>query len=167
MALPNRAPDSAQLPPALAESLNKPPLEVHLARDYMLVYASQQDVEQFDVDRALFDRIDLGTGGVIVTAPGEDCGTDNVGDFHAAPVLNLFPNPMSPEHSMVYVSGLDNPQTPIRVLASDGRVAWQGTGIVSSPGVVGFPIRESISPGTYFIQVDTSTPSGNIPLMVW
>ena len=100
-------------------------------------------------------------------APGEDCGTDNVGDFHAAPVLNLFPNPMSPEHSMVYVSGLDNPQTPIRVLASDGRVAWQGTGIVSSPGVVGFPIRESISPGTYFIQVDTSTPSGNIPLMVW
>ena len=39
----------------------------------MLVYASQEDVEQFDVDRALFDRTDLGTGGVIVTAPGEDC----------------------------------------------------------------------------------------------
>ena len=58
---------------ALAESLNKIPLEVHLARDFMLVYASQQDVEQFDVDRALFDRTDLGTGGVIVTAPGEDC----------------------------------------------------------------------------------------------
>lgn len=73
MALPNRMPASAQLPPALAESLNKPPLEVHLARDFMLVYASQQDVEQFDVDRALFDRTDLGTGGVIVTAPGEDC----------------------------------------------------------------------------------------------
>ncbi|MGB1347272.1 MAG: PhzF family phenazine biosynthesis protein [Flavobacteriales bacterium] len=73
MALPNRAPNSAQLPRALAESLNKPPLEVHLARDFMLVYASQQDVEQFDVDRALFDRTDLGTGGVIVTAPGEDC----------------------------------------------------------------------------------------------
>ena len=73
MALPNRMPTAAQLPPALAESLNKIPLEVHLARDFMLVYASQQDVEQFDVDRALFDRTDLGTGGVIVTAPGEDC----------------------------------------------------------------------------------------------
>ena len=73
MALPNRMPTAAQLPTALAESLNKIPLEVHLARDFMLVYANQQDVEQFDVDRALFDRTDLGTGGVIVTAPGEDC----------------------------------------------------------------------------------------------
>ncbi len=101
-------------------------------------------------------------------APGEDCEeTSNVGDFDQAPALNLFPNPMSPEHSMVYLSGLDNHQTPIRVLASDGRVAWQGTGIVTSPGVVGYPIRESIAPGTYFIQVGTSTPSGNIPLMVW
>jgi hypothetical protein len=101
-------------------------------------------------------------------APGEDCEeTSNVGDFDQAPALNLFPNPMSPEHSMVYLSGLDNDQTPIRVLASDGRVAWQGTGIVTSPGVVGYPIRESIAPGTYFIQVGTSTPSGNIPLMVW
>ena len=93
--------------------------------------------------------------------------TDNVGEFDETPVLNLFPNPMSPEHSMVYLSGLDNEHTVIRVLASDGRVAWQGTGIVKSPGVVGFPIRESISPGTYFIQVGSSSPSGNIPLMVW
>ncbi|MGB1481421.1 MAG: M43 family zinc metalloprotease [Flavobacteriales bacterium] len=101
-------------------------------------------------------------------APGEDCEqTSNLGDFDQAPTLNLFPNPLSPEHSMVYLSGLDNHQTPIRVLASDGRVAWQGTGIVTSPGIVGYPIRESIAPGTYFIQVGTSTPSGNIPLMVW
>ena len=93
--------------------------------------------------------------------------TDNVGEFDETPALNLFPNPMSPEHSMVYLSGLDNEHTVIRVLASDGRVAWQGSGIVKSPGVVGFPIRESISPGTYFIQVGSSSPSGNIPLMVW
>ena len=97
----------------------------------------------------------------------DEVSTDNVGEFSEAPELNLFPNPMSPEHSMVFVSGLDNDQTAIRVLASDGRVVWQGTGIVKSPGVVGYPIRESIAPGTYFIQVGTSTPSGNIPLMVW
>ena len=97
----------------------------------------------------------------------DEVSTDNVGDFSEAPALNLFPNPMSPEHNMVYVSGLDDDQTAIRVLASDGRVVWQGTGIVKSPGVVGYPIRESIAPGTYFIQVGTSTPSGNIPLMVW
>ena len=97
----------------------------------------------------------------------DEVSTDNVGDFSEAPALNLFPNPMSPEHNMVFVSGLDDDQTAIRVLASDGRVVWQGTGIVKSPGVVGYPIRESIAPGTYFIQVGTSTPSGNIPLMVW
>ena len=97
----------------------------------------------------------------------DEVSTDNVGEFSEAPELNLFPNPMSPEHTMVFVSGLDNDQTAIRVLASDGRVVWQGTGIVKSPGVVGYPIRESIAPGTYFIQVGTSTPSGNIPLMVW
>ena len=97
----------------------------------------------------------------------DEVSTDNVGDFSETPVLNLFPNPMSPEHSMIFVSGLDNDQTAIRVLASDGRVVWQGTGIVKSPGIVGYPIRESISPGTYFIQVGTSSPSGNIPLIVW
>ena len=73
MALPNRMPTPAEVPPALAESLNTPPLEVHLARDFMLVYACQKDVEQFDVNRTLFDRTNLGTGGVIVTAPGDDC----------------------------------------------------------------------------------------------
>ena len=97
----------------------------------------------------------------------DEIATDNVGEFTEVPALNLFPNPMSPEHNMVFVSGLDNEQTAIRVLASDGRVVWQGTGIVKSPGIVGYPIRESIAPGTYFIQVGTSTPSGNIPLMVW
>ena len=97
----------------------------------------------------------------------DEVSTDNVGDFSEAPALNLFPNPMSPEHNMVFVSGLDDDQTAIRVLASDGRIVWQGTGIVKSPGVVGYPIRESIAPGTYFIQVGTPTPSGNIPLMVW
>jgi hypothetical protein len=120
--------------------------------------------EYYDCDGACLNDMD---GDGICDEVDDDVETDNVGDFDVVPALNLFPNPMSPEHSMVYLSGLDNDQTPIRVLASDGRVAWQGTGIVTSPGVVGYPIRESISPGTYFIQVGTSTPSGNIPLMVW
>ena len=49
MVLPNRMPTSAELPLALAESLNQTPLEVHLARDFMLVYACQKDVKLFDV----------------------------------------------------------------------------------------------------------------------
>ena len=93
--------------------------------------------------------------------------TIDVGDIDGQPELKAYPNPMGPEHAMVFLSGVNDEQTPIRVFGTDGRVAWQGTGIYQAPGVVGYPIRESISPGTYFIQVVTSTPSGNIPLMVW
>ena len=71
MALPNRAPEPAILPVEIEESLSLPPTEVLKARDYLLVYRSQRDVEEFSVNRHLFDRVNLGTGGVIVTAPGD------------------------------------------------------------------------------------------------
>jgi len=71
MALPNRAPEPAILPVEMEESLSLPPTEVLKARDYLLVYRSQRDVEEFSVNRHLFDRVNLGTGGVIVTALGD------------------------------------------------------------------------------------------------
>ena len=71
MALPNRAPEPAILPAEISESLSLPPVEVYKARDYLLVYKSQRSVEEFSVNRHLFDRVNLGTGGVIVTSPGK------------------------------------------------------------------------------------------------
>lgn len=101
---------------------------------------------------------------------GYDCEgneVDSVGSLSESANISLFPNPMNPDHSMVFLSGLPNENTSIRVIATDGRVAWEGTGITTSPGVVGYPIRESITQGTYFIQVGSSNPFGSIPLMVW
>lgn len=72
MVLPNRAPEPAILPAEIAESLSIEPVEVHKSRDYMLVYRTQREVAQFSVNRHLFDRVNLGTGGVIVTAPGDE-----------------------------------------------------------------------------------------------
>ena len=72
MALPNRAPEPTILPVEIEESLNLKPQEVHKSRDYMLVYRSARDVEALAINRTLFDRVQLGTGGVIVTAPGKD-----------------------------------------------------------------------------------------------
>ena len=72
MALPNRAPEPAILPVEIEESLNLQPQEVHKSRDYMLVYRNEREVEALAINRTLFDRIDLGTGGVIVTAQGKD-----------------------------------------------------------------------------------------------
>ena len=70
MTLPNRAPEHAILPVELEESLSTKPVEVHKSRDYLLVYNHASEVENLHIQRDLFDRIQLGTGGVIVTAPG-------------------------------------------------------------------------------------------------
>ena len=70
MDLPNRRPESATLPSAIAEALSIQPIEVFKARDYVLVYAEESDVANLLINRALFDRINLDPGGVAVTAPG-------------------------------------------------------------------------------------------------
>ena len=73
----------------------------------------------------------LSTHARLFPAPGTDCqgSTSDLGDPSQNAPFSLFPNPLSPEHAMVHVSGLTDETTPIRVLASDGRVVWQGTGI--------------------------------------
>jgi PhzF family phenazine biosynthesis protein len=72
MDLPSRPPTPADLPDAIANALNHSPAEVLKARDYVLVYANQATIDDIRIDRAEFDRINLGHGGVIVTAPGDD-----------------------------------------------------------------------------------------------
>lgn len=70
---PSRKPLPAVLPPEICDSLSLRPREVLRARDYILVYDSEEQVRQIAVDRALFDRINLDPGGVAVTAPGKEC----------------------------------------------------------------------------------------------
>jgi len=71
--LPSRKPEPAQLPEIIRDSLNIQPSEVFKARDYMLVYKSEEDIKNISVDKNTFDKINLGQGGVIVTAPGDSC----------------------------------------------------------------------------------------------
>ena len=73
MRLPLRDPQPAELPDAIRDALNIQPLEVLKARDYVLVYDNQEDVTNIAINRPVFDQINLGTGGVIVTAPGISC----------------------------------------------------------------------------------------------
>jgi phenazine biosynthesis protein PhzF family len=63
----------SELPGDIRRSLNIDPIEIYKARDYMLVFASQRDIETIIVDRFWFDKINLDPGGVVVTAPGNDC----------------------------------------------------------------------------------------------
>ena len=70
--LPSRPPKQALLPKEIALSLNIMPYETFKSRDYLLLYNSEQDIQEIQVNSTFLDKIDLGCGGVIVTAKGND-----------------------------------------------------------------------------------------------
>ncbi|SHE74481.1 PhzF family phenazine biosynthesis protein [Dysgonomonas macrotermitis] len=62
------------LPDELTFSLSIQPQYIFKAeRDYILVYESESLIRDIVIDRDEFDKINLGQGGVAVTAPGENC----------------------------------------------------------------------------------------------
>ncbi|MBN1988770.1 MAG: PhzF family phenazine biosynthesis protein [Bacteroidales bacterium] len=89
---PHRKPVPAELPVEIAESLNIQPKEVLLARDYVLVYETQEEVEAIAPNRRLIDRINLDPGGVIVTSPGKEA--DFVSRFFT-PQATIFEDPVT------------------------------------------------------------------------
>lgn len=90
--LPSRPPVAAELPSIIRQSLNKQPKEVYQARDFMLVYETEQDVLDITIDRQAFDQINLDPGGVIVTAPGNHC--DFVSRFFT-PQASILEDPVT------------------------------------------------------------------------
>ena len=73
MDLPRRDPIAATLPDEIKNALNIQPKKVLKARDYLLVYENQKEIEDIVVNREVFDQINLNLGGVIVTAKGDHC----------------------------------------------------------------------------------------------
>lgn len=72
MDFPSRIPEASTLPEIISRSLNIQPKEVFKARDYVLVYDSEEDVKNINIERSVFDLINLDPGGVIVTSAGTD-----------------------------------------------------------------------------------------------
>lgn len=70
--LPARLGAVSSLPEVIAQSLSIQPQSIYKARDYLLVYDAQAEIESLNIDRAMFDQISLSHGGVIVTAPGKE-----------------------------------------------------------------------------------------------
>ncbi len=89
---PEREAHNAKLPQEIYESLSIKPVEVLKARDYMLVYQQQEDIEKIEVDRSVFDKVNIDPGGVIVTAPGRNC--DFVSRFFT-PQATLLEDPVT------------------------------------------------------------------------
>ena len=68
--LPARPAAVSELPEIISKALSIQPKEVYKARDYLLVYDTQAEIESLRIDQPVFDQISLSPGGVIVTAPG-------------------------------------------------------------------------------------------------
>ena len=68
MNLPSRMPLPKKLPKNIYDTLNIKPLEVYKARDYLLLFNSEDDVKNININTELFNKKNLGTGGVICTS---------------------------------------------------------------------------------------------------
>jgi PhzF family phenazine biosynthesis protein len=92
MNFPARVPEPAILPDVIRHSLNIPPLEVWKSRDYLLLYAKEEDILAIKPDIALMNQINIDPGGVIVTARGNE--VDFVSRFFT-PQAVIFEDPVT------------------------------------------------------------------------
>jgi PhzF family phenazine biosynthesis protein len=90
--LPSRKPVLAQLPQIIKNSLNKQPKQILKARDYILVYKTEQDIKDIKIDRIVFDQINLDPGGVVITSRGDNC--DFVSRFFT-PQASILEDPVT------------------------------------------------------------------------
>lgn len=67
---PSRKPTHAELPETIKNSLNIQPKQTLKARDYVLIYETEQEIRDIIINRQIFDTINLDPGGVVVTAKG-------------------------------------------------------------------------------------------------
>lgn len=89
---PTRKAIPAKLPKLIKDSLNILPSICLQNRDYVLVYDSEEEIRKIEINRSTFDQINLGTGGVIVTAKGKDC--DFVSRFFS-PQASILEDPVT------------------------------------------------------------------------
>ncbi|UPK70765.1 PhzF family phenazine biosynthesis protein [Chitinophaga filiformis] len=89
---PARKPVAVSLPDTISKALDRQPLAVLKARDYVLVYGAESDIRDIRINRQVLDQINLDPGGVIITAQGNDC--DFVSRFFT-PQASILEDPVT------------------------------------------------------------------------
>jgi len=89
---PSRRPQPAELPDIISQALSHGPRIVLKARDYVLVYDTEEEIRNVTIDRHTFDQINLDPGGVAVTAPGKE--VDFVSRFFT-PQASILEDPVT------------------------------------------------------------------------
>ncbi len=89
---PSRKPVVAELPEFISKALSIQPFETLKSRDYVLVFENESDIKNIKIDRQIFDKINLETGGVIITSKGEN--SDFVSRFFT-PQASILEDPVT------------------------------------------------------------------------
>jgi PhzF family phenazine biosynthesis protein len=92
MNFPSRPATPSTLPETIPKALSIQPKEIYKARDYLLVYASEEDIINLQVSALILNDINLDPGGIIVTAKGSD--SDFVSRFFT-PRASVFEDPVT------------------------------------------------------------------------
>ena len=92
MNFPSRPAEKASLPQIIRDSLSIQPIEVYLARDYVLLYSSEEDIKSLKVNAAVLEEINLDPGGIIATSIGQT--SDFVSRFFT-PGASVFEDPVT------------------------------------------------------------------------
>lgn len=69
---PARKPEPSSLPQILFDTIQVKPIEVLKSRDYVLVFEDEKTIRSIEPNLTLLNQIDLGMGGIVVTAKGDD-----------------------------------------------------------------------------------------------
>lgn len=91
---PSRPPAQAQLPAIISEGLNLQPIEVWKARDYLLLYESEEDIKNIVPNIEVINQINIDPGGIIVTAKGASDYVDFVSRLFT-PQASIFEDPVT------------------------------------------------------------------------
>ncbi len=91
---PARPPLQSELPQAIIDGLNIQPSEVWKARDYLLLYNSEEDIRQINPNIVMLNQINIDPGGIIVTAQSDQKDIDFVSRFFT-PQASIFEDPVT------------------------------------------------------------------------
>lgn len=91
---PSRPPQKSDLPKIISDGLNIQPKEIWKARDYLLVYDSENDIEKMKPNIAILNQINIDPGGIIVTAKGKSRDVDFVSRVFI-PQSTVFEDPVT------------------------------------------------------------------------
>lgn len=89
---PSRKPKPSAIPQVILDAIQVKPVEVLKARDYVLVFESEEIIRRIEPDQSIINQINLDPGGVIITAKGDE--VDFVSRYFT-PQASIFEDPVT------------------------------------------------------------------------